>query len=382
MSQDQIFWIRPNEAGRKALAPLQLDNFKDEVNLQKLIEEHPQLIPGDQMGEAETRKWLPVCRELPIPDSENHARTLSADHLFLDQDGIPTLIEDKLGKNLEVRRKVVAQILDYAAHVRAFFSRGTLRDLFAKKYGEGSDILIHEHFDRDPDTYWRDVDDNLNAGRMRLLVVADEISPQLHRIVEFLNEQMRDVTFLAVEIRRYKGPEESHILVPQVFGMTARAVVKKVAAGKTTRDEFLAALTENGHSFFKKLLERADQRQELSINWGTKGFSLSLILDALDTNTKALPLCYGYPPTSSYQQSLYTAFGGRGGMAGKVIFPEQERRALVEETGLFQPAGKDWKCMIDQHFTPANEERLLTFIDHLIKTGEEASLKPKHKESS
>lgn len=54
-------------------------------------------------------------REMPMLGDEPNTSRLSLDHLFLDQDGIPTLVEVKRGGNAQVRREVVGQLLDYAA---------------------------------------------------------------------------------------------------------------------------------------------------------------------------------------------------------------------------------------------------------------------------
>ena len=60
---------------------------------------------------------------------------------------------------------------------------------------------------------------NLQAGKVRLIFVADEILPELRRIVEFLNRQMNPAEVLAVEIRQYVGGE-LRTLVPRVLGQT------------------------------------------------------------------------------------------------------------------------------------------------------------------
>ena len=46
---------------------------------------------------------------------------------------------------------------------------------------------------------------NLQAGKIRLIFVADVIPSELRRIVEFLNQQMDPGEVLAVEIRQYAG---------------------------------------------------------------------------------------------------------------------------------------------------------------------------------
>jgi hypothetical protein len=47
--------------------------------------------------------------------------------LFLDQDAIPTLVEVKRSTNTDIRRKVVGQLLDYAANAVAYWLVEVLR---------------------------------------------------------------------------------------------------------------------------------------------------------------------------------------------------------------------------------------------------------------
>ena len=81
--------------------------FPLELHLQQLLADNPALLPsGDRSRET---RFLLVTRELPISaDGAN----FSLDHLFLDQDGVPTLVECKLAANPEHRREVVGQALD------------------------------------------------------------------------------------------------------------------------------------------------------------------------------------------------------------------------------------------------------------------------------
>ncbi len=55
------------------------------------------------------------------------------------------------------------------------------------------------------DRYWKLVDTNLKAGRVRLVFVADSIPPELRRVVEFLNSQMNPAEVLAIEIKQFVG---------------------------------------------------------------------------------------------------------------------------------------------------------------------------------
>ena len=46
---------------------------------------------------------------------------------------------------------------------------------------------------------------NRLAGRIRMLFVADVITPELHKIVEFLNLEMRPAEVLTIELMHYQG---------------------------------------------------------------------------------------------------------------------------------------------------------------------------------
>jgi hypothetical protein len=75
--------------------------------------------------------------------------------------------------------------------------------------------------------FWQAVESNLRAGRIRMMFVADEIPPELRRIVEFLNEQMRPAEVLAIEVAHYQGADRSRTLVPRTLGATERAAAVK-----------------------------------------------------------------------------------------------------------------------------------------------------------
>ena len=62
------------------------------------------------------RRWILVTREKGIAPVRGEAARWSVDHLLIDQDGVPTLAEVKRGSNPEIRRAIVGQLLEYAAH--------------------------------------------------------------------------------------------------------------------------------------------------------------------------------------------------------------------------------------------------------------------------
>lgn len=94
-------------------------------------------------------------------------------------------------------------MLDYAANGTAYWPVDSLRTASESRAGEvqdGSDVLAEYLGVEEPDRFWRTVEDNLRAGRVRLIFLADRLPAELVRIIEFLNEQMRDTEVLGIEL--------------------------------------------------------------------------------------------------------------------------------------------------------------------------------------
>ena len=133
------------------------------------------------------------------------------------------------GANSEIRRAVFGQMLGYAAHAARTWTADTLRRAFeesadARGFEPGDELgnLLQPDGEEEPgaDGFWERVATNLDASRLRLLFVADDIPVSLERIVEFLNAQMAGIEVLAVEIKQFKG-DSGQTLVPRVIGRTA-----------------------------------------------------------------------------------------------------------------------------------------------------------------
>lgn len=103
------------------LESIDKEPYRKEYDLQSLLEIHPDLLAGDQIDESNPRRWLLVSREMGVPEDDGGSDKWYLDHLFLDQDAIPTLVEVKLKTNRDSRRKVVGQMLDYAANSIAYW---------------------------------------------------------------------------------------------------------------------------------------------------------------------------------------------------------------------------------------------------------------------
>lgn len=81
----------------------------DERWLQHLLFRNPSLIPTDEL-EPVFSGAVAVCTELPT-------NVGPLDLVYMNEQGLLTLVECKLWRNPEARRKVVGQILDYAQEI-------------------------------------------------------------------------------------------------------------------------------------------------------------------------------------------------------------------------------------------------------------------------
>jgi len=232
--------------------------YDSESLLQKLLADHPDLLAGDQINVEEPRRWLLVTREMDVPGEQDGAGRWSLDHLFLDQDAIPTLVEVKRSTDTRIRREVIGQMLDYAANAVAYWPVEEIKAKFESRCKEdGGDPeaelvgLLGEG--QDASTFWQQVKTNLQAGRVRLIFIADEIPPELRRVVEFLNSQMDPAEVLAIEVKRFVG-EKLKTLVPRVLGQTETARQKKKVGGSESRQRDKA-------TFFVDLIHRRGEQE-------------------------------------------------------------------------------------------------------------------------
>jgi hypothetical protein len=204
--------------------------YDSEDLLEALLAKFPSLLAGDQMG-GTPRRWLLVGREAALPSEEDGADRWSVDHLFLDQEAVPTVVEVKRSSDSRIRREVVGQMLDYAASAVVYWPAERLHDMFERTCdarGDDPERLLSDHLDDDGDIdgFWERVATNLRAGRVRLVFVSDVIPPELQRVVEFLNTQMTPAEVLAIEVKQYVA-EGLRTLVPRVVGQTAEAQQRK-----------------------------------------------------------------------------------------------------------------------------------------------------------
>jgi hypothetical protein len=142
--------------------------YDTEEVLQELLARYPNLLAGEQMDGAVPRRWLLISREMGVPGEREGADRWSLDHLFLDQDATPTLIEVKRASDTRIRREVVGQMLDYAANAVVYWPVEAIRARFEELCRQrGADPLKElETFlgpNGEPEAFWQRVKVNLQA---------------------------------------------------------------------------------------------------------------------------------------------------------------------------------------------------------------------------
>ena len=122
--------------------------------------------------------------------------------------------------------------------------------------------------------------------------MADTIPGPLAQVVEFLNEQMRDVDVLAVEIKRYVGGGRE-TFVPRVIG---RSVTPRSAGTGPTLDGIVARFPGGPvRSAAQHLIDRA-RAAGATFEPGSRGFS---IRGTCALWPQPVTVAWVYPRTSS-----------------------------------------------------------------------------------
>jgi hypothetical protein len=261
----------------EALVRLREVPYDEEVVFQQLLEQHPEVLVGDDA--AERAPWLLVRREASVALGDGESGLGRLDHLFVDAAGVPTLVEVKRSTDTRIRREVVGQLLDYAASARAHWGVETLRTWFeerCERQGEDAEQVLLGAFPDagSSDDFWLTVQTNLAADRLRLVFVADAVPAPLRRIVEYLNRQMVGTEVLAIEVKRYQDETGAHqTIVPRVVGQTEAArATKGQPGGSWNRGSLLARFVEQGGdrhaTVARRLFAWADARGDLVESFG------------------------------------------------------------------------------------------------------------------
>ncbi len=189
-------------------------NFDNEKHMQKLITEHPEIIPIDQINNE---------LELVIIAREFQLESGLIDAIGIDEDANLYIIETKLYKNYD-KRNIIAQALDYGANLYQF--KGTLDEMISSLNKHAQNIhkknlrnLIVDRFNLTDDKaseFIQNLQETIKSGVFKIVLILDILDDKLKRIINFINENS-NFDIYAVEISHFKY-EDLTILIPIIFG--------------------------------------------------------------------------------------------------------------------------------------------------------------------
>lgn len=288
------------------------------------------------------------------------------DLLGLDREGNVVIVELKRNKT---PRDTLAQALEYASFAERLDAL-QLEEIL-RSYLSDESLSLSEHHRE----YFQLGSDEAVAFNkdQRVVIVGQRVTPEIRQTATFLRFKGLKVT--CVEFTFFQGIGGTRLLSQEIVVGQGSERPGQVTSGSlpvVSEDAFLGSLDENGKAVFTRLLGFARDKQ-MPIHWGTKGFSLNVDLDG-----NHVAVCYGYPPESVYKQSVYTALRGRGGMLSKTAVPTEVIDSLwreAESTGLFMPAGRDLKCLINRRLSESQISSLLAWFEAVAEAARRHGLK-------
>lgn len=237
----------------------------DEARLRDLIFAHPAILP---LREIDPRAGTPVplCTEMRCGAGR-------IDCVFCDAFGHLTLVECKLWRNPEARRKVVAQILDYAAEMRGWTTADIEREVNARTGRVEALFARVGGADQGEAAFNDAVARNLREGRFTLLVVGDGIREEAERLTAFLTRDVSLRFALAlVEVKPHELPNGDVIVAatPVVRTREIERLVLAVTGDTSTGETALVDQTEQRRTMSEAV------RQKDRAFWGPLLSSLRL----------------------------------------------------------------------------------------------------------
>ena len=266
-------------------------------------------------------------------------------------------------------RETLAQTLEYASFAEQLNAEQLEQIL--KDY-TGDEGLTLAQYHRDYFSLTPDEAVVFNNDQ-RIVIVGKKITPEIRQTASFLRKKGVRVTCL--EFTFFKADDGMRLLSTAIVVGDERSAVSRVSSGALPRVNesiFMASLDDNGRAVFERLLQFI-KANAFPVHWGTKGFSANVNFGGTH-----VAFCYGYPPESVYKQSIYTALVGNGGLLGKIEMPASEIEALSKEalnSGLFQPAGQEFKCLINRHFAEKEIDWLVSWFERVANRIKELGLR-------
>lgn len=309
-------WIKQTGNEENEWKPAAAQPFPDEQTLHELAARNPQLLP------------LAGSPQLVVLGSEVWMGNGYADILAVEASGRPVIVEVKLASNAEARRDIVAQVLAYAA-----FRQGsdvkTLEDslsgqLRAAGYGSILEAVEAQEGSEDTKAFTTSLQEHLDKGEFRLVLLLDETPPELKRLVAYLDAIITPVLtidLITVSVYEVNGAK---VVLPQRIspdvgetietGTQRQAAYRKpvVSDGADAFEASIADATEKDRKVFDLLIEWAKKLGGLPnvrLSTHTFGTGNTSLRPEIQPENKTLAKIWkfydGPPPYIEVQRSVF-----------------------------------------------------------------------------
>lgn len=311
-----------------------------EVDLEDWLEENPE-------GIVEDGKLLMIGRQVPT----NLGGFI--DLLAMDRQGDLAVIELKRNRT---PRHALAQALEYASFVETLDWK-SLEDILSQ-YSGGEAVSLADYHRK---YFQLGADEAVSFNKdQRIVLVGQAITDAIRQTSVFLRKKGFRVT--CIEFSFFESESGTQMLSSEIVVGKEPVRGAQISSGSrrpVSEEEFLQSLDRFGEPVFAPILALA-RSESLPFHWGSKGFSLNVDVEGIHT-----AVCFGYPPDAVYRQTLYTAAFRKGSPFDKLDVTEDFALATLEAaraTGLFEPAGRELKCVIDREFSQEEIASLLAWI--------------------
>jgi len=313
-----------------------------EIDLEILLEKNPEYF-------LENSKVLIIGRQVTT-----NLNTF-IDLLGIDKDGNTVVIELKREKT---PRDTIAQILEYASFVE-FLDYEQLNGIYQDYSGDEMSLEeYHQQF------FQNNGDTNVAFNKSsKLMIVAQNISTGIKQTALYLRKKGIDIYCMEFKYFLNKAKERM-ISSDYVVGedeLIKSEKIKSAELPKVDEKQFITSLNKYGETAFKEIFNFAKENS-LIFRWGSKGFSLNLPIVG-----GFVGLCFGYPPTSVFRQSIYTGFEEirkKVSNHEKIISFYKEQ---IESMDCFVLAKSNYKWIIDESYRNNDMEKYLTILKQIIE---------------
>lgn len=222
-------------------------SFDNEEELHDLVEDNIHMLPL-----AGSPRLFVLGREVPLGRGY-------ADLLAVEESGRPVVVEVKLARSPEAKRAIVAQVLSYAAYLQGYdvlsLSNGPLKNSLTRS-GHESILQAVKAQDQEnaveSDTFETSMQEYLDKGIYRLVLILDETSVELEQIAAYLDSVTTHafaIDLISFSIYEVNGAE---IAMPQrvspdlsEISDSAMVVSSKRTSRRSSREEGPSAFVDS-----------------------------------------------------------------------------------------------------------------------------------------